>query len=98
TDWSVYLIRTRQGSLYTGIALNVEQRLQQHVSGQGGAKYLRAKGPLQVVYQIVAGDRALASRMEYRIKRLKKSQKEEIVAGSLDRQTLMIFLGLEAPG
>ncbi|MEO1590591.1 MAG: GIY-YIG nuclease family protein [Cyanobacteria bacterium J06632_22] len=94
-DWSVYLIRTRQGALYTGIAIDVAQRLRQHESGPHGAKYLRAKGPLQLVYQVVAGDRRLASRIEYRIKRLRKPQKEKIVANQFDRLALLALLHLE---
>lgn len=95
TAWSVYLIRTRQGALYTGIAIDVEQRFQQHESGVQGAKYLRAKGPLLLVYQVAVGSRSLASRIEYRIKRLRKPQKEKIVAEGLDRSALLTFLGLE---
>ncbi len=95
TTWSVYLIRTRQGTLYTGIATDVAQRFRQHEAGPRGAKYLRSKGPLQLVYQVVAGDRRLASRIEYRIKRLKKAQKETIVARHLDQPALLKFLQLD---
>ena len=94
-DWSVYLIRTHQGALYTGIAIDVKQRLRQHESGPQGAKYLRAKGPLQLVYQVVVGNRSLASRIEYRIKQLNKSKKEKIVAHRLNRSALLAMLGLE---
>ncbi|MEL6248346.1 MAG: GIY-YIG nuclease family protein [Cyanobacteria bacterium J06627_15] len=93
-DWSLYLIRTRHNTLYTGITTDVAQRLTQHESGQRGAKYLRAKGPLQMVYQVVIGDRSLASQAEYRIKKLSKAQKEKIVAEGLDRNALFTMLGL----
>ena len=86
TNWSVYLIRTRHNTLYTGITTDVLQRLKEHLQSKRGAKYLRSKGPLQVVYQVEVGSRALASKVEYRIKRLAKSQKEKIVTDKPDKK------------
>jgi len=74
-------VRCADGSLYTGISTDVGKRLAEHVAGPRGAKFLRGKGPLQVVFQEAAGDRAAASRLEYRVKRLTRSQKLELIAG-----------------
>jgi putative endonuclease len=93
--WFIYLIRTRHNSLYTGITTDVAQRLSEHESSSQGAKYLRAKGPLQMVYSLELGSRSLASKAEYRIKRLTKSQKEKIVVNRLDRQALLAFLNMQ---
>ena len=50
-DWHIYLVRTRHGSLYNGVATDVARRLVEHEGAGGrGAKYLRSKGPLQLAY------------------------------------------------
>ncbi|ANI30768.1 GIY-YIG nuclease [Yersinia entomophaga] len=76
--WSIYLIRTAAGSLYTGITTDVSRRLAQHQSGKG-AKSLRGKGELNLVFHCVAGDRSTALKLEYRLKQLTKKQKERLV-------------------
>lgn len=76
--WFVYLIRTKSGHLYTGITVDVIHRLAQHEAGKG-AKYLKGKAPLQLVYYVNIGDRRLAAQYEYKIKQLKKQQKEKLV-------------------
>lgn len=95
TLWHLYLIRTRQNTLYTGITTDVTQRLAEHTAGKQGAKYLRAKGPLQLVYYTEIGSRSTASKAEYRIKRLKKAQKEKIVANKPNKQALLALLKIE---
>jgi putative endonuclease len=80
TNWFVYLIRTAKGQLYTGISTDPARRLRQH-QGEltGGAKALRGKGPLQLVWQVQAPNRAVASQWEYQFKQLSKSQKELVL-------------------
>lgn len=73
--YSVYLVRCRDGSLYTGIATDVERRLREHESSPKGAKFLRGKGPLTLVYQREIGDRSMASRVEIVIKQLPRLEK-----------------------
>ncbi len=80
TLWSLYLIRTADNSLYTGITTDVARRFMQHQSGKG-AKALRGKGELTLAFSAPVGERSLALRMEYRIKQLTKRQKERLVAG-----------------
>lgn len=94
TTWHLYLIRTKQNSLYTGITTDVSQRLAEHQAGRG-AKYLRSKGPLRLVYQTPIGDHAIASKAEHRLKKLKKAKKEQIVADSPSQQTLLKLLNIE---
>lgn len=77
--WSVYLLRCADNSLYTGIALDVEQRMSAHRQGPGGAKYLQGRGPFELVFEQSVGDRGLASRVEYRIKQLPKREKERLL-------------------
>jgi len=80
-DYSLYIIRCADDSLYTGIATDVARRFQEHETGSRGAKFLRGKGPLQLEYQERIGSRSAASRVEYCVKRLDKSAKEALVAG-----------------
>ena len=80
--WSVYIIRCVHGSLYTGIANDVERRFGEHVSqGPKAAKYLRGRLPLEIVYQKEIGNRSEASKEELRIKRMGVKGKVGLVNG-----------------
>lgn len=80
--WQLYLVRCADGSLYTGIATDIERRFTEHQAGKG-AKYLRGRGPLQLVFACPAGDRGTALRLERQVKRLVKADKERLVRGEL---------------
>lgn len=76
SGWFLYMIETRQGHLYTGITTDVERRFNEHQnSPKKGAKYLRGKGPLTLVYQTKCADRSAASKLESEIKKLSRQQK-----------------------
>lgn len=78
-DWHIYLVRCRDGSLYTGITTDVAGRFAGHQGKNGtGAKYLRGRGPLTLVFQHKLGTRSLALSVESRVKKLSKAQKEEL--------------------
>lgn len=77
--WSVYVLRCRDGSLYTGIATDVGRRIAEHERGPKGSKYLRGRGPFTLVFQAEVGDRAHATRVELAIKRLPKPAKERLI-------------------
>src|SRR5690554_3330204 len=82
--WSVYMIRCGDGSLYTGVTTDVERRFREHAAQNGrGARYLRGRTPLEVVYTREVGERGEALRLEYRIKQLRAAQKRQLVAGQL---------------
>jgi putative endonuclease len=79
-NWSVYLIRCKDRTLYTGISTDVARRLAQHEEGKAtGAKYLRGRGPLTLVFQKQVGDKNLAMIVENKIKRLSRIQKEKLI-------------------
>jgi putative endonuclease len=68
-DWYIYMIRCRDGSLYTGITTDVDRRFAEHrEGGNAGAKYLRGRGPLVLVFQKRLGSRSLALVVESRVK------------------------------
>ncbi len=74
--WIVYLLRCADDSLYCGITNNLEKRIKQH-NGElvGGAKYTRANGPCELVYQEKSKDRSDASKREYEIKSMTRENK-----------------------
>lgn len=79
-DWHLYLIRCHDGSLYTGITTNVTRRFVEHQKNSGaGAKYLRGRGPLVLVFQKKLGGRSLAMGVESKVKKLPKVRKEELI-------------------
>lgn len=78
--WSVYIVRCRNGALYTGIATDVRRRIAEHAQSNGkGAKYLRGKGPLRLVFVRAIGTKGSALRVESQLKMLPKAQKEKLV-------------------
>jgi len=80
-SWQIYIIRCSDDSLYTGISNDVERRWQQHVD-QRGAKYFRGRKPVEIVYLECAHDRSSASRREAAIKRLRRPDKDLLIASS----------------
>ncbi len=77
-DWYLYLVRCGDGSLYTGVTTDVERRFKTHQEDQG-AKYLRGRGPLALVYKEKIGAKRLAFKAEHAVKRWPKSKKEKLV-------------------
>lgn len=91
-DWHLYIIRVRSGSLYTGIATDVDRRFAEHVEGgKKGSKYLRARGPLTLVYREKIGTRSQASKIEAVVKNLPKPQKESLAQGNLKLDGLLTY-------
>jgi len=82
-SYSVYILRCADGSLYTGIALDVARRLEEHQGGKRGAKYLRGRTPVELVFECSAGAQGDALRLEHRIKQLSKEDKEALIAGAM---------------
>ena len=79
-QWQVYMVRCADGTLYTGIAKNVEHRVVQHNAGQG-ARYTRGRGPVVLVYREAVKDRPAALRREHAIKQLRLAEKRALIAG-----------------
>lgn len=70
----VYMLRCKDGSLYTGWTNDLEHRLAMHSSGRG-AKYTHGRGPLELVYSEELPDKEAALRRECAIKKLRREQK-----------------------
>lgn len=83
-NWWVYILQCGDGTLYTGIATDVEERLAKHQAGKG-AKYTRGRGPLEVVYREAVGGRGDAVRRESAIKQLSRGEKMRLIRNPLVR-------------
>ena len=83
SDWFLYIVRCNDGTFYTGITTDVKRRLAEHrgKGPGGGAKYLRGRGPLKLVLKKKAGTRSLALKMEYRVKKMDRREKENLICG-----------------
>ena len=76
--WHVYIIQCVDRSLYTGVAKDVEARVERHNQGSG-AKYTRGRRPVELVYQEPVGDQAAALRRERVIKRMERAAKRKLI-------------------
>lgn len=82
--WHVYILRCRDKSLYTGISVDVATRIEAHNKGKGAA-YTRSRKPVKLVWSARQKSESSARKLEAKIKRWKKSEKEaflESVNGS----------------
>lgn len=74
-----YMVRCRDGSLYTGWTNDLEKRIQAHNQGTG-AKYTKTRRPVELVYYEEYESKIQAMKREYEIKQLPKKKKEEMVS------------------
>ncbi len=77
--WFVYILRCSDNTLYTGVTCDLEKRLHQHNHGSKGAKYTRARRPVELVYQEKAPNRSVAQQREYHLRHLNTAQKRELI-------------------
>ena len=78
-QWVVYIVECCDKTLYTGIAKNLERRLQEHNSGKG-AKYTAGRRPVKLLYSESASGHGEALSREHAIKKLNRSEKRALVA------------------
>ena len=77
--WHVYIIKTKMGHLYTGVTQDVQRRFKEHQKEGGkGAKYLKGKKPLKLVFHKKIGSRSQALIIEAQIKKWPKKKKEAL--------------------
>ena len=92
-SWTVYILRNERNMLYTGVTTDIDRRVGEHKSRLSrGARFTRACKVLELVYHCDIGDRGPALKVEAKIKRLTKAQKERIVAAGLKKSELYVFL------
>ncbi len=76
----MYILRCADGTFYTGWTTDPERRTKVHNSGKG-AKYTRARRPVELIYYEEFDDKIEAQRREWAIKQLTRAEKEELIAG-----------------
>ena len=81
-EWSVYILWCADGSLYTGVARDLEKRLLQH-NGQlpGGPRYTSGRRPVTLLWSAAAPDRSTAQQREAAIKKLARAAKLRLAGG-----------------
>ena len=79
--WTVYMLRCRDGSLYTGITNDLPKRLVRHGAGTASA-YTRSRRPVRLVFQERQPDRSEALRREAALRRLSRVEKLALVQGA----------------
>ena len=77
----VYILRCRDGSLYTGWTNDLAKRTEAHNKGQG-AKYTKGRGPVELIYHEEYSNKSEALKREYAIKCFSKAQKLELIQKS----------------
>jgi len=78
--WSVYIIESTTGTLYTGVSTDVQRRFREHAQGRRGARYFRGAKPRSVVFVEDGHTRSSACRREAAIKRLSRAAKLALIA------------------
>jgi putative endonuclease len=79
--YNLYILKCRDGTLYTGIATDLKRRLIEHNGSKLGAKYTSARRPVKLVYTKKFRNRSTASIEESQIKKLKRIEKLELIHG-----------------
>jgi UV DNA damage endonuclease len=91
SKWFVYLVRCRDGSLYTGIAKDVGRRCEQHNAGIA-SRYTRSRLPVALVYQEAQASQSLALKREAAIKALSRLKKESLIRKAGQRRRMLAHL------
>ena len=77
--WYVYIVECSDGSYYTGITTDLDRRILEHNLSFKSAKYTRSRRPVKLIYQESVSNRSVASKREYQIKKLKRSEKRMLL-------------------
>ena len=79
--WLVYLLRCRDGSLYTGITNDLPKRLKTHAAGKA-SRYTRSRLPVRLAYTEPQRSHSSALKREAAIKKLSRRQKDDLIGGA----------------
>lgn len=77
-EWCVYMLLCDDNTIYTGITNDLKKRFENHISGKG-AKYLRGRKPLEIIYTENFQNRSMATKREIEIKKLNRRKKEALI-------------------
>ncbi|OHD93609.1 MAG: endonuclease [Sulfuricurvum sp. RIFOXYD2_FULL_44_160] len=76
--YTLYILKCSDDTYYTGIAVDIEKRLNEHNTSEKGAKYTRSRRPVILMYSETCTDKSTALKRELAIKRMKRAQKEAL--------------------
>ena len=82
----VYIVQCADATLYTGIATELERRIEEHNHSDKGAKYTRNRRPVTLVYHETFEDRSTASKREYEIKKKMSRQQKLSLINSTEKR------------
>jgi putative endonuclease len=82
--WYVYIVRCSDSSLYCGITTDLSRRVEEHNTSKKGAKYTRSRRPVRLEWSTISSCKSSASKLEYKIKKLTKSDKENLIKRNID--------------
>ena len=77
--WFTYIVLCSDQTLYTGIALDLEKRIEEHNTGKGGANYTRSRRPVQLVHVEEFSTRSEATKREYELKKMDRAAKLQLI-------------------
>lgn len=78
-SWCVYILRCRDGTLYTGVTVDLQRRLDAHAKGVA-AKYTRSRRPFTLAYHESQPDRSCALRREAALRKMGRTRKLELIS------------------
>ena len=87
SSWWVYILKCADNSLYTGVTTDLERRLNEHNHETIGAKYTKARRPVELIYREPCENRSLACKRESAIKKLSRQQKLSLVDFGVNKLT-----------
>ena len=79
--YHLYILKCKDGTLYTGITVDLGRRVEEHNSSECGAKYTRSRRPVKLVYSRRFRNRSNVQREEARIKSLSRKEKLLMIDG-----------------
>jgi len=77
--WHIYILQCRGKTFYTGITTDLNRRVEEHNTSTLGAKYIRGRRPVKLVYSSSSKDRSKALKEEFRIKQLSRDEKIKLI-------------------
>jgi putative endonuclease len=80
-QWSVYIVKCKDGKLYTGISNDVSKRVATHNRGQG-CRFTKYRHPVKLVYQEYCGSKSTARKRELEIQGFTRSKKLALIESS----------------
>lgn len=83
--WYVYLLRCADATLYCGVTTDMERRLREHNAGSRGAKYTRARRPVELVCCVAQPDASSACRLEWEVKQRPRAEKAAFLLARAER-------------